>query len=169
MTAPVDPRWEQKLTELWAVFDRTPPRDFLTRMQALTNELPPDHPVALFELAGTFDSLGQEARASPGSIVGVQRLQDRFRTLLDHAQQDASGAGWLPVALLPVPHGRDAHTESRGKLALAQAQTLTRRLHVHRRDRVKDGTALLAPAVRESVLHPGHDPFECLARHGHLQ
>jgi hypothetical protein len=62
---PPDADWEKRLADLWKAFDTTAPVDFIAHMQALTNELPSDHPVAMFELAGTFDSLGQEAQAEP--------------------------------------------------------------------------------------------------------
>jgi hypothetical protein len=63
--ATLDPDWEKRLADLWAAFDDTAPVDFLAQMQMLINELPSDHPVGMFELAGTFDSLGQEATAEP--------------------------------------------------------------------------------------------------------
>ncbi|MBM3549982.1 MAG: tetratricopeptide repeat protein [Alphaproteobacteria bacterium] len=62
---PPDPDWEKRLADLWAAFDTTAPVDFIAHMQALINELPSDHPVGMFELAGTFDSLGEEAQAEP--------------------------------------------------------------------------------------------------------
>jgi len=62
---PPDPDWEKRLADLWAAFDTTAPVDFLAQMQGLINELPSEHPVGMFELAGTFDSLGQEAQAEP--------------------------------------------------------------------------------------------------------
>lgn len=62
---PPDPDWEKRLANLWKAFDDTAPVDFIAQMQALINELPSDHPVGMFELAGTFDSLGEEVRAEP--------------------------------------------------------------------------------------------------------
>jgi tetratricopeptide (TPR) repeat protein len=60
-----DADWEKRLAELWGAFEQIEPADFIRRMQALIEELPPLHPVGLFELAGTFDSLGKEAEAEP--------------------------------------------------------------------------------------------------------
>jgi tetratricopeptide (TPR) repeat protein len=62
---PPNPEWEKRLGDLWSGFERIEPADFVQRMQALISELPPLHPVGLFELAGTFDSLGREAEAAP--------------------------------------------------------------------------------------------------------
>jgi tetratricopeptide (TPR) repeat protein len=62
---PVDPVWERKVGELWAVFDDRDPAIFLADMRALIGQLPLDHPAALFELASAHDSLGQEVEAEP--------------------------------------------------------------------------------------------------------
>ena len=62
---PPGPDWEKRLSHLWRALDDTAPVDFIAQMQTLIDELPTGHPVGMFELAGTFDSLGQEAQAEP--------------------------------------------------------------------------------------------------------
>ncbi len=56
--------WEQRVAKLWAEFDQHVPADFLSRIRALTAELPPGDAVALFELASAHDSIGEEEPAA---------------------------------------------------------------------------------------------------------
>jgi hypothetical protein len=57
--------WEQRLAELWATFDDYDEQEFLTRIEALTAELPADSPVAAFERGGALDSTGHSDLAVP--------------------------------------------------------------------------------------------------------
>lgn len=57
--------WLERLGALWARFDATPASEFLVAMKALADELPAQHPRALFELASANDSTGNGAAAVP--------------------------------------------------------------------------------------------------------
>jgi tetratricopeptide (TPR) repeat protein len=57
--------WEQRLAELWATVDDYDEQEFLTRIEALTAELPADSPVAAFERGGALDSTGHSDLAVP--------------------------------------------------------------------------------------------------------
>jgi tetratricopeptide (TPR) repeat protein len=57
--------WEQRLAELWAAVDDYDEQEFLTRIEALTAELPADSPVAAFERGGALDSTGHSDLAVP--------------------------------------------------------------------------------------------------------
>lgn len=61
----IDPGWEPRVADLWAAVDDHDADDFLAKVTALTAELPPDHPVALFELACANDSTGHPEQAAP--------------------------------------------------------------------------------------------------------
>lgn len=57
--------WEQRVSDLWAAIDDLTEQDFLTRMEHLVAELPPESPVGLFERAGSLDSTGHSDLAVP--------------------------------------------------------------------------------------------------------
>jgi Tetratrico peptide repeat len=57
--------WEQRLAALWASFDDCSESEFLSKMEQLVAELPPDNAVGLFERAGSFDSTGHSDLAVP--------------------------------------------------------------------------------------------------------
>ncbi|MGW2208034.1 tetratricopeptide repeat protein [Streptomyces sp. NPDC001781] len=63
MTPNTTPEWEQRCAALWDAFDDLDAARFRSRMAALTGELPPDHPVAAYELASAHDAtdLGEDA------------------------------------------------------------------------------------------------------------
>src|SRR3954463_11012555 len=55
--------WEQRVDELWRSFDDLDEATFVTRMEALADELPDDSATAAFERASAFDSTGREEEA----------------------------------------------------------------------------------------------------------
>jgi hypothetical protein len=57
--------WEQRLSDLWASIDAFNEQEFLTRMDQLVGELPPDNAVGIFERASSFDSTGHSDLAVP--------------------------------------------------------------------------------------------------------
>ncbi|TGN73768.1 tetratricopeptide repeat protein [Streptomyces bauhiniae] len=63
MTPNTTPEWEQRCTALWDAFEEVDAAQFRSRMAALAAELPPDHPVAAYELASAHDAtdLGEDA------------------------------------------------------------------------------------------------------------
>lgn len=63
MSAEAD--WEQRIAALWAAIDDYDPAGFLTRVEALTAELPPGNAIALFERASAHDSTGYPQQAAP--------------------------------------------------------------------------------------------------------
>jgi uncharacterized cupin superfamily protein len=58
--------WEERVAELWATFDERDERGFAARMESLAGERPEGDPVALFELASAYDSVGREEEAASG-------------------------------------------------------------------------------------------------------
>ena len=57
--------WERRLADLWASIDDHTEQEFLSRMDLLAAELPPDSAVAAFERAGSLDSTGHSDLAVP--------------------------------------------------------------------------------------------------------
>jgi hypothetical protein len=57
--------WEQRLAELWATIDDYDEQEFLTRIEALTAELPANSPVAAFERGSALGSTGHSDLAVP--------------------------------------------------------------------------------------------------------
>jgi tetratricopeptide (TPR) repeat protein len=128
--------WEQRLADLWAAVDDHDPDDFLARLQALTGELPPGDPIALFELASANDSTGHPEEAAPlyrkalaGGVTGERRrraviqLASTLRNL-GHAEEsvallaaeleagsddlDDAVAAFLSLALIDTGREREA-------------------------------------------------------------
>ncbi|MBO2447960.1 tetratricopeptide repeat protein [Actinomadura barringtoniae] len=60
-----DENWQRRVDDLWDVFDRHEPADFLKKMEALVSERPEGDPLAAFELASANDSIGTEGQAEP--------------------------------------------------------------------------------------------------------
>lgn len=84
MTEPVtepDADWEWRLAALWADLDTYAEPAFRDRMLALTAELPPGSPVALFENGGARDSTGDPDRAvqlyTAALAAGLQGIRRR--------------------------------------------------------------------------------------------
>jgi len=57
--------WEARVEALWASLDDFDGDAFISQMKALTAEKPADDPIALFELASAYDSVGYEEEAEP--------------------------------------------------------------------------------------------------------
>ncbi|MEO8675552.1 MAG: tetratricopeptide repeat protein [Casimicrobiaceae bacterium] len=57
--------WEQRVAELWASIDDHTEQEFLSRMERLAAELPPESAVAAFERASSLDSTGHSDMAVP--------------------------------------------------------------------------------------------------------
>ncbi|MBS0448410.1 MAG: tetratricopeptide repeat protein [Proteobacteria bacterium] len=75
-----DAAWEERLTALWAQFDRLDEQAFVQRIDALAAELPAGDPAALFERAAARDSTGRPHDAVPlyraalaGGLAGMRR------------------------------------------------------------------------------------------------
>lgn len=58
-------RWEQQVANLWLAIDEHTPESFLSGMGALTGQLEPGNPIASFEMASAYDSMGHPERAVP--------------------------------------------------------------------------------------------------------
>ncbi|WP_166022962.1 tetratricopeptide repeat protein [Streptomyces chilikensis] len=66
----MDQHWEERVAAVWATFDDHPETEegaerFRARVAALADELPDDHPFALFERACAWDSTGRSDLAVP--------------------------------------------------------------------------------------------------------
>jgi hypothetical protein len=59
----VDPYWEKRMSDLWAVADEYDEPEFLSLVDELVAELPAGHAVGLFERALAFDSAGRPDKA----------------------------------------------------------------------------------------------------------
>lgn len=57
--------WQARVDEFWRTADDEDPEAKLAAMNALIADRRPDDPSALFELASTYDFLGQEGNAIP--------------------------------------------------------------------------------------------------------
>jgi tetratricopeptide (TPR) repeat protein len=82
MTMETTAEWERRCAALWDAFDECDPTEFRSRMKALTDELPPGHAVADFELASAYDAtdLGEQAvplyrKALDGGLDSDRRRQ----------------------------------------------------------------------------------------------
>src|SRR5207249_848023 len=56
---------EQRLADVWTEVDELDEQEFLTRIEALTSELPADSAVAVFERGAALDSTGHSDLAVP--------------------------------------------------------------------------------------------------------
>jgi thioredoxin-like negative regulator of GroEL len=80
--------WEQRVADLWATIDDDDPADFIARFQALAAERAPDDPIALFELAGAYDSTGHPEQAAPlyrQALAAGLKGEQRRRTVIQLA------------------------------------------------------------------------------------
>ncbi len=57
--------WEARLAALWAEVDSRDEADFITAMEALSDELPPGSAVGIYERAAAYDSTGHPELAVP--------------------------------------------------------------------------------------------------------
>ena len=57
--------WEERLEAFWSSADDENVEATLEGIAALVAELPDGDPIAIFEMAGAFDSVGQESEAIP--------------------------------------------------------------------------------------------------------
>ncbi len=71
--------WERRLAQEWASIDAHSPEAFVARIEQLAAELPPSHPVALFERACAFDSTGHSDLAVPLYFQALERGVDGIR------------------------------------------------------------------------------------------
>ncbi|MEU8542595.1 tetratricopeptide repeat protein [Streptomyces sp. NPDC048717] len=112
-TVPVPPSadWEARLTALWSALDDMPPREFRVRVKALTDELPPGHPVAAFERASAHDSTGQGDLAAPLYREALDAGLDGYRRRRTSVQLGSTlrNLGFLDesLALLKAERDRD--------------------------------------------------------------
>ena len=60
-----DSTWEQRVADLWKAVDNYEPDAFVTKMDALALELPPNDAVGLFERGSAQDSTGHSDLAVP--------------------------------------------------------------------------------------------------------
>ncbi len=72
--------WERRVAELWASIDDHDENEFVALIDGLVSELPPGHPIGLFERAAALDSTGYSDLAIPlyeaaldAGLVGVRR------------------------------------------------------------------------------------------------
>jgi hypothetical protein len=77
--AGVSEDWEQRVTELWAAVDSYGDDEFVAKMAALVDELPPDSAIGLFEQASSLDSTGHSELAVPVYRQALERGLDGIR------------------------------------------------------------------------------------------
>ena len=128
--------WDQRAIELWNAFENYPADEFLTRVEALAAELPPDDPRGLFERGSAQDSTGHPDRAVPlyraaleaglnglcrrratiqlasslRSLGDAEAAVDLLRAELEAGSDELDGAvrGFLALALVDVGREREA-------------------------------------------------------------
>ena len=133
---PPTPEWEERLAALWKKLDTLDEIGFVEQMRGLVGELPPKHPVALFELGGAHDSVGlpKEAvslyqAALDAGLFGSRRRQARIQMasslrnlgeaqraadilLAEHAapgdELDQAVSAFLALALVDLGREREA-------------------------------------------------------------
>jgi tetratricopeptide (TPR) repeat protein len=71
--------WEQRLANLWAALDSHDEDEFVGLIEELTAELPADSPIAAFERAAAFDSIGHSDLAVPLYAHALERGLDDGR------------------------------------------------------------------------------------------
>jgi hypothetical protein len=60
-----DTDWERRVAEAWATLDERDESEFLTLIEGLAAERPPDNPAGIFERAASLDSTGHSDLAVP--------------------------------------------------------------------------------------------------------
>lgn len=120
--------WEQRLSALWASIDDHSEEEFVNAMRALTDELPDDSAVAVFERGCAFDSTGHSDLAVPLYRQALERGLEgerRRRAVIQMASSLRNlGQPAESVALLSAEReaGSDALDDAvSGFLALALA------------------------------------------------
>lgn len=104
--------WEQRLSDLWTSIDDHSEQQFLTKMEQLVGELPPDNAAGVFERAGSLDSTGHSDLAVPlyrkALEIGLQG-QRRRRAVIQLASSLRNiGHATESVALLTSERERES-------------------------------------------------------------
>jgi tetratricopeptide (TPR) repeat protein len=80
-----DAAWEQRIAQAWLAIDEMRPESLVERVEHLAAELPPQHPVGLFERACAQDSTGHPDVAVPlyraALTQGLSGLRRRRATI----------------------------------------------------------------------------------------
>jgi tetratricopeptide (TPR) repeat protein len=99
-----DDGWDERMDALWDTAGERTEEETLAAVLALCDERPPDDPDALFERAGAYDYVGQEAEAEPlyrqalaGGLSGVRRARAviQLASTLRNLGRAAEGAAML--------------------------------------------------------------------------
>ena len=106
-----DAAWESRLAALWQAIDRLEPQAFVTQVELLVVELPPESAVAYFERASAQDSTGHPDLAAPlyraALNAGLSGLRRRRATIQLASSLrnlgNAAEAADLLFAELPAP------------------------------------------------------------------
>ncbi|MFG1608988.1 tetratricopeptide repeat protein [Actinoplanes sp. NPDC049265] len=137
--------WEQRVAALWATMDEHDATEFLTLVEKLVEELPPDAPEGFFERACALDSTGHSDLAVPlyrealaagvtgerrrrsviqmaSSLRNLGRSQESVALLTDELKQpsdhlDDAAKAVLALALTDVGREREAVSLAVGALA----------------------------------------------------
>jgi Tetratrico peptide repeat len=87
-TNTIDPTWSARADALWKHFDDFTPEEFVTKVDALVAELPPDDPIGLFERGSAQDSTDHPAEAVAlykAALEGGLAGTDRRRAIIQLA------------------------------------------------------------------------------------
>jgi hypothetical protein len=96
--------WNERMEALWETAGERTEEETLAAVLALCDERPPDDPDALFERAGAYDYVGQEAEAEPlyrqamaAGLAGVRRARAviQLASTLRNLGRAAEGAALL--------------------------------------------------------------------------
>jgi hypothetical protein len=149
----ISAEWERRAADLWASLDSHGAEEFLARIEELVADLPPGHPVSLFERACALDSTGHSDRAAPlyrqalaGGLTGLRRR----RAVVQMASSLRNiGRAQESVALLTAERDRDPATLDEAERALDDAVAATLALAL-----VDTGRAREAAAIAVAALAP---------------
>jgi len=141
----VDAGWEARMAQLWRAIDDQDADSFVAQVEAAAAELPPGHPVALFERACAQDSTGHSDSAVPlyraaldAGLTGLRRRRaviqmasslrnlgkaqasvDLLTSELEAAHDELDGAVRAFLALALVDLGREREAVIHSLVALA--------------------------------------------------
>ena len=145
--------WEDRAAELWASIDSHSEAEFLALVDELVSELPPEHPIGLFERASSLDTTGHSDLAVPlyrsALEIGLTGLRRRRAVIQMSSSIRNLGRPDESVALLRAERDLDPGSLDGPSRALDDAVTATLALAL-----VDTGNEREAAAIALAALAP---------------
>jgi hypothetical protein len=152
----VSAEWEQRSADLWASFDSRSEEEFLARIEKLAAELPPSHPVALFERACSLDSTGHSGLAVPlyqqALETGLTGLRRRRAVVQMASSLRNIGRAQESVALLTAERNVDPATLDEQTRALDDAVMATLALALVDNGREREAVSVALTALAPHLV-----------------